>query len=842
MPQPKRNFRPYEQAREYVRGLGLKSVKDYEAWSKSGARPADIPGKPRVAYGAAFSWTDFLGIGGGRRRISKDGKFRPFDEARAFVRSLGLRTQKEYADWSRTGDRPSDIPSNPVNAYGPAWTQWADYLGTTREYRPFEEARAFARAHGIRTRRDWVAAAATPDFPHDLPLYPDHRYRDSGWIDWNDFLGTEAKWSRERIRSFLLDIRSLLPSLRPAELYAILLRNKLLAPNPGKARRAAFEALEALCGAPDPEAATDRALDALEPLAEDAAQVTDAAGVPAELEEAEMTEPDLRQTTEYPRLRSIRDLHTLDELADRGLADEEILEFLVTKRVSELWQATLDGDPEFVLQRLAGEPGGPYFAAIRERFLEEFRGADGLPTPDGYTFSVNGTPTPPNLMQRLTAYRLVRDRRVINASQTGAGKTLAAINAAATVGARLTVVLAVNATLDGWRRAIEQAFPGTAVLVKPRVFAAVDPARPTYLLYNYESFQQPWAEGLVRDLTAAQRVDAVVLDELQQVRWRDGNAESIRRKTVQLLLDLASIGNPGLRVLGMSATPVINDLHEARTLLELVTGQDLSDLPTRPTMPNAILVHQLLTRHGLRYHVQYQQSLDTQYPTADGTGILPRLRHLAPRDVLGMEQTVLDAKLPLIRGLLRTGTLVFTPMVTGIVDRLADAVRGCGLRPGLFTGDEKGGLAAFLDGTADVLIGSEPVGTGVDGLQRVANRLVFASLPWTSAQYEQVVGRLHRQGQLASRVEVYVPLVEVAQDGRAWSWDRLKLDRIRFKRTLADAAVDGMIAEGRLPSQQDMQADSLKALQEWITQVGAPSRPVSGTDEIAPPETEPALS
>jgi hypothetical protein len=30
-------------------------------------------------------------------------------------------------------------------------------------------------------------------------------------------------------------------------------------------------------------------------------------------------------------------------------------------------------------------------------------------------------------------------------------------------------------------------------------------------------------------------------------------------------------------VLGMSATPMLNDLHEAQTLLELVSGQDLSD-------------------------------------------------------------------------------------------------------------------------------------------------------------------------------------------------------------------------------------------------------------------------
>jgi len=241
---------------------------------------------------------------------------------------------------------------------------------------------------------------------------------------------------------------------------------------------------------------------------------------------------------------------------------------------------------------------------------------------------------------------------------------------------------------------------------------------------------------------------------------------------------------------------------------------------------NAVRVYQMLTRHGLRYRVKYQQSLETHYPTADGAPILSRLRRVGPRDTLAMEQLTLEAKLPLIQKLLRPGTVVFTQMVSGIVETLAAAVRAAGLRPGLFTGGEKSGLPDFLEGRADVLIGSEPVGTGVDGLQRVANRLVFASLPWTSAHYEQVVGRLHRQGQVADRVEVYVPLVELRRAGRVWSWDRAKLDRIRFKRTLSDAAVDGVIPAGKLPTPAQMQAASLRALDEWIAQV-TPGSPTS---------------
>ena len=38
-----------------------------------------------------------------------------------------------------------------------------------------------------------------------------------------------------------------------------------------------------------------------------------------------------------------------------------------------------------------------------------------------------------------------------------------------------------------------------------------------------------------------------------------------------------------------------------------------------------------------------------------------------------------------------------------------------------------------------------PISTGVDGLQRVCDTLIINVLPWTSAEYDQLRGRLWRQ-------------------------------------------------------------------------------------------------
>lgn len=111
------------------------------------------------------------------------------------------------------------------------------------------------------------------------------------------------------------------------------------------------------------------------------------------------------------------------------------------------------------------------------------------------------------------------------------------------------------------------------------------------------------------------------------------------------------------------------------------------------------------------------------------------------------------------------------------------------------------------------------MGTGIDGLQQVGNRLIFACLPWTSAEYEQIVGRLNRKGTAFANIDVIIPQVNLVIDGKPWSWDLKRLQCIRYKRTLADAVVDGVVPEGQLPNRDEMYRKSVAALQDWITRV-----------------------
>jgi hypothetical protein len=82
-------------------------------------------------------------------------------------------------------------------------------------------------------------------------------------------------------------------------------------------------------------------------------------------------------------------------------------------------------------------------------------------------------------------------------------------------------------------------------------------------------------------------------------------------------------------------------------------------------------------------------------------------------------------------------------------------------------------------------------------------------LPWTNAQYQQLIGRLVRKGQIRDVVHVY--LVKASIGG--YEYDELKWKRIQFKRTLADCAVDGRLPEKNLVTPQQAAMEAVKWLE-----------------------------
>ena len=168
-----------------------------------------------------------------------------------------------------------------------------------------------------------------------------------------------------------------------------------------------------------------------------------------------------------------------------------------------------------------------------------------------------------------------------------------------------------------------------------------------------------------------------------------------------------------------------------------------------------------------------------------------------------------DARIPEIVRLIDGQTIIYTEYVEDIIQHLSKAVDNAGYSYALYTGFDRSGLTRFLNNKVQVLIASRPLSVGVDGLQHICNRLIINTLPWTNAQYQQLIGRLVRKGQIRDVVHVY--LIKASIGG--YQYDDLKWKRIQFKRTLADCAVDGRLPEKNLVTPQQAAMEAVKWLE-----------------------------
>ena len=191
-------FLPFKKALAYARSLKLKGLKEWEDWATTGVRPANIPSSPHRSY-QLDGWQGYghwLGTGNlvGGRKLA----FLPFKKALLYARTLKLKGMKEWADWSKTGVRPANMPSAPDKYYkNDGWQGYWHWLGTGNlrgrqghQFLPFKQALLYARSLKLNTMREWRAWCKTGVRPINIPSAPDKTYKNEGWQGYGHWLGT----------------------------------------------------------------------------------------------------------------------------------------------------------------------------------------------------------------------------------------------------------------------------------------------------------------------------------------------------------------------------------------------------------------------------------------------------------------------------------------------------------------------------------------------------------------------------------------------------------------------------------------------------------------------------
>ena len=284
--------------------------------------------------------------------------------------------------------------------------------------------------------------------------------------------------------------------------------------------------------------------------------------------------------------------------------DEEKMQFQVNCSIQEFWKNAFKDEINAVnTARLEGLNGNKFHDRVVEEFLSDYDATLKIrqELPKGYSFPAN-----PTLMQLYVAHKINTNPYFGNFSGTGAGKTLSAILASRLIDSKMTVVVCPNDVVEQWKYRIMESFPDSNVITgKPAFNAERDESKRQYLVLNYDKFSQDYSNNAILNLIK-QKIDFLVLDEIHFVKQRDDANESQRHERVSALRTYIRDKNNDAKVLAMSATPVINNIMEGRSQLELMTAKEYADVATTATIPNAVTLHQKLALLSIRENENMQ--------------------------------------------------------------------------------------------------------------------------------------------------------------------------------------------------------------------------------------------
>lgn len=177
----------------------------------------------------------------------------PFEEAKAYVRSKGVKTAQEYFRRHKEGEFDHDLPFSLNTVYADeGFTTWGNFLGTgniqnsekKKMYWSFRKARKFIHLLKLEDIHAWRKYVASDERPPQIPSEPSRVYKNKGYTTLGDWLGTgnlhprdndfdfklSLNWNRKIVKKYNIKSR--------AEFFETLKKNKIRRPpfvtsNPG---------------------------------------------------------------------------------------------------------------------------------------------------------------------------------------------------------------------------------------------------------------------------------------------------------------------------------------------------------------------------------------------------------------------------------------------------------------------------------------------------------------------------------------------------------------------------------------------------------------------------------
>lgn len=428
---------------------------------------------------------------------------------------------------------------------------------------------------------------------------------------------------------------------------------------------------------------------------------------------------------------------------------------------------------------------------------------------------------------------------LLNADDPGMGKSAAFLAAACASGVRRVIIVAPKTVADdtwvGKSGEIRRCLP-MARIVRGlnRTLIASRSSRLSFFVLHYEELLN--AE-LVAEL-AKQSFDCLCLDEIHFIKQRAAQ-ESTRRRAA-----LESLRASARTAIGLSGTPLINELSEPMSLLQTLSEHapqfDHSRLSSR-RMSDIADVFEAMLPYVIRrrkaevlLHLAGCDVRTVDIPLPDDIEekmceIHKEPRSQATKALVKLRKLSTDAKLPYLLGRSQAARKLL--ILTYLTDEVSAKIHAYleeflpnqvahinGQTPDV---ERKSTLDSFrATQGVRILVGTiRTIGAGLTlfdpASEETASEIIMADLPYTWAEFEQGIARLYREGQ-KQRVTVDVlqtTTTTMLRDGsHLHTLDEKIWALIAGKRQLSDIAIDGKY------DTTDADAKVRKAMRRWLKQ------------------------
>lgn len=432
---------------------------------------------------------------------------------------------------------------------------------------------------------------------------------------------------------------------------------------------------------------------------------------------------------------------------------------------------------------------------------------------------------------------LKKTKRILLADKIGLGKTFSGLSILAEPEARPAIIVAPTHLCSQWDREIKRLFPSmTTHIIKG--FKNYELPNVDVIITAYGRLQ-PW-----QDVLLARTNKTVILEEVHEVR----HTGTGKRELSRMLSEKAEY------CIGLSGTPIYNYGSEIWSIMDVLSPETIGsrdefmsewctwERVREPSVLNSYLkgLGLMLRREPEDVGMSFGTVSKHVYTIDADMAELEKIENVAKMLAISVlsgrvgesdaSARELDWKLRHATGVAKAKpTAEFVKMMCEQGEKVLLAgwhrdVYDIWLKelapynPVMYTGSESPAqkdkaVKAFIEGDSKVFIISLRSGIGLDGLQRVANTVVFGELDWSPHVMDQVVGRLSRDGQTKHVQAFYLTIADGA--------DPFMMKVLNVKRSQHDGVVEGKNADVEILKDVGPGNDRIQEMaREYLASIG----------------------